>query len=138
MENIKNFETFIKESIFYSKYGDIIKILSEYIKKAPASIFTHGKRYSRSIYSFVLKKTKDENDPYGEEIWEGEDVEVMIEKEYDFMEISYSLYINGDKVDASFLEIRKLFIMVKRRYMNREKEERDLRIRNSMKKFQDK
>lgn len=138
MEDIKKFETFVNESIFFSKYKDIVEILYNYIKKSDVGIFSHrvdGGGNDR--YGFVLKKAHKEEDPLGEEVWEGEDVQVELKKEYHFMSVSYDLYIDKDEVNASHYEIKKLFNAVKKRYKNREQEERDLRIRGAIKKFEE-
>jgi hypothetical protein len=134
MENLQSYNDFIKEGIFTSNFKDIIKKLYDYILTMDLKDITRDK----DDFTFSIKR-RNKIDPYDEEDWgqypDKKDILVKIRKTWMrrnrvMIELGidrYELYINTDKVDATNLEIRKLYKLLEKRFHDKYMEEDKLR-----------
>lgn len=137
MNNLFTYNDYLNEGLFSSKYASLVDKIYNYILKINIDYII--KNRDRDNYSFIIKNKKpDDLDPYGEEIWEGEDIKVELQKEYTdnmFRDYDYKLFLNGDKVDVSNAEAKKLYNAIRERFDNIKNDEKQKRINAAINKI---
>lgn len=125
MNNIQEYEDFVNESIFGSKFDFLVKKIKKAISEIPPKDIRVTKFFADQEYAFTWKTKKEvgENDPFGEDT---EDLCLKCEfRKNEKSSISstnkYSLTINDEYIPISYLEARSLFNLVKDRKNNEKK-----------------
>lgn len=119
INNIKTYDEFINEEFLgFSKYRGIVNKIHRYILDMDVNNITD----TYGILRFIIEKEKKirEDDPYGEEIWEGEgDIRIKLEKNGE----KYKLYVNDQIAVVTNYEAKKLYLDVKNKFKNKNRDQ---------------
>jgi hypothetical protein len=121
MKDIKTYNEFVNEEFLgFSQYRGIINKINKYLETADLDSI----KSSYDNFDFVIRKGEPKpDDPYGEEVWEGEDVAIRLRKDGE----NYTLQANGDLMKVTNYEAKKLWKFIQERRNNRAVDERKAR-----------
>jgi hypothetical protein len=98
-----------------SRYDAFLKKLRDYVDKININNIRGGNRFE-----FNVKKSIRSDDPYGEEIWEGEDLNICVERVIDSCNWEsdvyyYRIFINGERLGVSNSEAKRMWKYIDRK-----------------------
>jgi hypothetical protein len=140
MKHLEKYENFINEGLFSSRYGNIVDKIYKIVKTIDLNDIRLIKEHGYYSIVFIIRKENNNknNDPYGEECWD-DDVEIKLTKNFTFKyyrNYDYGLIINGDKLEVTNQEAKKLYKTAMNRLNRRDQEEIDARINRAIKNIQ--
>lgn len=134
MDNLYNYNDYLNEGLFKSKYHNAFVYIYNYIKNMnPDDVVIFKEQNVRlpdRIFRFSIKKNRNELDPLGEEQWD-DDIVITIREPLDIDGIE--LYIDNENLNIGYFEKLKLKKLIYKIVTNRKEIKRNININNKLK-----